>query len=66
MVRRTKQKLIAEFTRATSEYLRMESAQLRALVNGDGRQFDREIARARKERDQFRELIMLHQQNHGC
>jgi len=61
-----KQRLIRDFTRAVSQCLRMQSAQLMALINGDGFQFEREIDEARERRDQIKDLIQLHQQSHGC
>jgi hypothetical protein len=61
-----KQALIAQFERAASNYLRMQSAQLMSVINGDGFQFEDEIEKAGEERDRIKDLILLHQQNHGC
>jgi hypothetical protein len=61
-----KQALIAKFEKAASDYLRMQSAQSMSLINGDGFNFESEIEQAREERYRIKDLIVLHQQNHGC
>ena len=61
-----KQALTAEFTSAVSEYLRMQSAQLESLLNGDGFQFEAEIAAAGARRENAKYAILAHQQSHGC
>ena len=61
-----KQRLITEFTRATSDYLRMQSARLISLIDGDGFQFVSEIKAAAKIKDEARDAVLDHERQHGC
>jgi hypothetical protein len=61
-----KQKLLSEFTRAASECNRMQSAQIKSLVKGDGFMFELEMSNARDRRDEAKYAILAHQAEHGC
>ena len=58
--------LLQEFTRAVSEYLRMQSAQASAAMRGEGFLFETEIKAARKPKDQAKRAVEEHQKKHGC
>ena len=59
-------RLLDEFVAAVSEYLRVESAGLAALVRGDESDFDAELEVARRRKEAAREAIRAHQWKHGC
>ena len=61
-----KKRLIEEYTRAVSDFLRMESAEIEAQVRVDQVAFDAEFEEARKRKDAAKEAIQKHQQEHGC
>jgi hypothetical protein len=61
-----KRRLLLAFTDAVSDYHRMQSAQLEALVRGDGFDFEIEIARAAQRRERAKYAVIAHQQEHGC
>jgi hypothetical protein len=61
-----KKTLMERFTKAVSDYLRMQTAQMRALRNGAGLQFEDEIKAARRLREQARRAIVEHERQHGC
>jgi hypothetical protein len=61
-----KQKLIAAFQRAVSEYNRMNSAQVAAVLNGEGFLFTELIAEAGTRKDQAKYAVLKHQEEHGC
>ena len=61
-----RQRLIEEFTRAVSDYLRIQSAQSHSLISGRGFEFDTEIAEARERKSNARAAIIAHQREHGC
>lgn len=60
------QRLLKQFANAASEYYRMQSAQLAALLNGENRPFDQQIAEAAIRRDNVKCAILAHRQKHGC
>ena len=60
------QRLVAVFAQAVSDYLRVQSAQSQALIDGHGFKFDAEITQARKQKDAARAAILAHQREHGC
>ena len=61
-----KNRLLEEYTRAVSDFLRMESAKTAALVRGVQVAFDGEFEEARKRKDAAKEAISKHQHEHGC
>jgi hypothetical protein len=60
-----KQRLLQAFTDAVSEYHRMQSAQLEALLRGDAFDFEIEIAKAAQRREQAKYAIIAYQEEHG-
>ena len=61
-----KNRQLKEYTRAVSDFLRMESAKVAALVRSDQLAFDAEFGEARKRKDAAKEAIRKQQQEHGC
>jgi hypothetical protein len=61
-----KKTLMERFTKAVSDYLRMQTAQMRALRNGEGLRFEDEIKAAGRLREQARRAIVEHERQHGC
>jgi hypothetical protein len=58
--------LVEAFTKAVSDYNRLHSAQVAALVRGSDLKFDMEMQSARKAVDLARAAILLHEREHGC
>lgn len=54
------------YIKAVSDLHRMQSAQIAALRQGDGFQFEDEIKVARKAVDEARSVIAWHERQHGC
>ena len=61
-----KRKLIRAFERAVSEYNRMNTAQVAAVVNGVSFQFTEQIAKAGIRKDRAKYAVLKHEQGHGC
>ena len=61
-----KKRLLDEFTAAVSEYLRLESAQIAAVVRGEDAPFAAELDAARKRKELTKQAISEHQNRHGC
>ena len=61
-----KQRLIQAFTRAASEHLRIQSAQVAAVAHGEGTLFEAELAAAREKREAAKAALEAHQLQHGC
>ena len=61
-----KEKLLREFAKAVSDYHRMQSAQLAALLKGQDFMFQAEIAEASDRKEQAKYAILEHRQEHGC
>ena len=61
-----KQRLIGSFTHAVSEYLRLQSAQLGAVIVGRVSEFEGELEEARRRKERARLAIAFHQNEHGC
>jgi hypothetical protein len=59
-------RLLQKFTSAVSEHERMQTAQLVAVMNGDGTLFEEWIAKAAEQKDQAKQAIITHRQEHGC
>lgn len=45
---------------------RIHAAQLRAVMNGDGFQFQDELADALERKENAKYAVLAHQQEHGC
>jgi hypothetical protein len=56
----------APVTHAVSEYLRMESAQMAAVLDGRGFAFEAERKDALLVKQRAERAILLHEQEHGC
>ena len=61
-----KKRLLEEFTAAVSEYLRMESAQVLAVVRSGERLFAAELEAAHQRKETAKQAIREHQKLHGC
>jgi hypothetical protein len=61
-----KQRLLRAFAHAVSEYNRMNTAQVAAVLRGEPVQFQEQIARAGERKDAAKYAILLHEQEHGC
>ena len=51
---------------AVSEYLRMQSAQLESVMQGDGFNFEVQIKAARRVKDEAKYAILTHLEQHCC
>lgn len=55
------------FLRAVSEYHRMQSAQMAALLKGhEDFPFEAQIAEAARARDNAKYAVLAHREEHGC
>ena len=61
-----KQRLIAAFTSAVSDYNLLQAAQIDALLKGQGFAHEEDLAWARDRRDRAKYAILAHQDTHGC
>ena len=61
-----KRRLLQACAKAVSDYNRMNSAQLAAVMNGEDFPFTEEIAAAAAHRENAKYAIMTHQLEHGC
>jgi hypothetical protein len=61
-----KWRLLRAFTKAVSDMNRIHSAQLAAVLNGDGFPFEEEFAEALARKENAKYAVMVHQQEHGC
>ena len=61
-----KERLLLDFTAAVSEYHRIQTAQLRSVMEGKGFQFENEVRDARMRRDNAKYAVLAHQDEHGC
>ena len=69
-----KQRLVEEYVRTASNFMRVESAQIAALIDGrsellsDGQalMFEAEHEEARRIKDAAKQAIFDHQRQHGC
>ena len=61
-----KHRRVQEFGAVVSEYMRMESDQQRAVI--DGREYERgdELCKVRERKDAAKQAVLDHQQEHGC
>ena len=61
-----KRKLLKQFVKAVSDQHRIQSAQVAAVLNGQGFMFQSELAEANERKDQLKYAILAHLQEHGC
>ena len=61
-----KEKLLREFAKAVHDHHKIATAQMNAIINGDGFQFEEELVRAAEDRERAKYAIMAHQLKHGC
>jgi hypothetical protein len=61
-----KQRLLRAFAQAVSEYNRMNTAQVAAVLRGEPVQFQEQIANAGERKDAAKYAILVHEQEHGC
>jgi hypothetical protein len=54
------------YTWAASEYLRYQTAQLVAIINGDPFTFQRELHQAEILKDEAKYAVITHREQHGC
>ena len=62
----TKEKLLREYAKAVSEYNRMNSAQVAAVLRGEDFMFQDEIEKAGRRKDEAKYAILEHRQEHRC
>ena len=58
--------LMEDYARAVSDYNRMNSAQVAAVLAGEDFQFQEEIAKAGARKDEAKYAILKHHEEHGC
>ena len=61
-----KERLLKEYAAAVSEFNRMQSAQLAAVLQGEEFRFEEQIAQAAERRENAKYAIIAHQERHGC
>ena len=61
-----RERLIREFAGAVSDHHRMQSAQLKAVLNGEDFPFEAEIAETGARRENAKYAILAHRRQHGC
>lgn len=61
-----KERLLRAFAHAVSDYNRMHSAQLAAVVRGEDFPFKEEIAQAHLVMEQAKYDVLSHRDEHGC
>jgi len=61
-----KWRLLRAFAKAVSDYNRMNSAQLAAVLNGEDFPFEEEIVAAADRKEQAKYAVLAHQMEHGC
>jgi hypothetical protein len=61
-----RRRLLKAFSDAVSEYNRMHSAQVAAVLRGDDFPFAEEIAAAGRAKEQAKYAVIAHRQEHGC
>jgi hypothetical protein len=60
------QRLSEDFACTMSEYHRMQSAQVAAVLNGEDFPFEEWISNAAARKDQAKYAILAHREKHGC
>lgn len=66
IARSEKRKLLQEFVAAVSEVNRIHSAQVVAVLNGDGFLFQDELHKAMSWKEKAKYAVLVHQQEYGC
>jgi hypothetical protein len=61
-----KQRLMAKFAVAASQYLQALSDQIKSVSRGNGFGFEPEIKAARQRKDAAKRAILKHESLHGC
>jgi len=61
-----KEKLIREFARSVSDYHRLQSSQVAAVISGENFPLEDEIAQAGATRERAKLAVIAHQLKHGC
>ena len=61
-----KRRLLQEFAHAVSEFNRINSAQVAAVMRGEDFPFQMELADALDRKEQAKYAILAHQEQHGC
>jgi|KBSSwiStaDraftv2_1062776.scaffolds.fasta_scaffold2121143_2 hypothetical protein len=59
-------RLKAAYTWAVSEYLRLQSAQLASILNGDSVTFQKELHGAEMRKNEAKYAVLAHREAHGC
>ena len=60
------QRLKDRFSEAASEYLRLQSAQIAAILNGDPDTFQQQIHEAAMRKDEAKYAVIAHREAHHC
>jgi hypothetical protein len=61
-----KRRLMQAFATAVSDYNRMQSFQVKAVLAGEDFPYEEEIAKAAENRDNAKYALLAHQESHGC
>jgi hypothetical protein len=61
-----KWRLLKAFTKAVSDLNRIHSAQMAAVLNGEGFQFQEEFEEALGRKEKAKYAVLAHQEEHGC
>ena len=61
-----KEKLLREFAHAVQDHHKIATAQMDAVVSGDGFQFEEELVQAAEDRERAKYAILTHELKHGC
>ena len=61
-----RERLLREYAKAVSEYHRMHSAELAAVLKGEDFPYEEQIAEASLRREQAKYAILAHRSEHGC
>ncbi len=61
-----KERLLLEFSRAVSEYNRIQSAQVAAVRHDGTFPFREELEKAARRREEAKYAVLAHQEEHGC
>ena len=63
---RERHQLVTAFTLAVSEYNRIQSLQMEAIIKGEGSSLDADLAGARKRMDCAKNAVLEHERFHKC
>jgi hypothetical protein len=64
--RTKKKRLLQAFLKAVSDLNRIHSAQIAALLNGEGVLFEDEFAEALARKENIKYALLAHQREHDC